>query len=397
MERVISSSEGIIQIVALIEGMLARVNPDATTEWNLVAAPMLRGFQQDLQYQQQQMATYAEAMSPDSIEYHTVQANAALAITITKIYLSSNGLPPNPQYTSSSHPHLPATILTPATTPSGPPNATRHISLDLDNSGEPKPLEIATIDNTVMQEDPSPNATTDNDHLGTITDNEPFLQLNIRQEEVEQLYHEAMDEPLKALSTEDNSRDGLQPSDSEPVLSTLGPVDIEVTVMTSMEHDTIAEEIVDNKTVQVDGEVQSTETLGNPITCHGCKAVGHVLESCPVNHGLTYTDCQMYQMKQTNASAKKKPTSPGIDQLSSRFQTLAKETNPPASPTHPTLNVTNNNTVPGPNTTPQKMVRQITPPAQTNTTPRQYNLTKQTLPNNCCLPLASQHGRTPHK
>ena len=245
MERVISSSEGIIRIVALIEGMLARVNPDATTEWNLVAAPMLRGFQQDLQYQQQQMATYAEAMSPDSMEYHTAQANAALAITIAEIYLSSNGLPPNPQYTSSSHPHLPATILTPATTPSGPPIATRHVSLDT-NSGEPIPLEITTTDDTVMLEDPLPNVATDNDHLGMITDDEPFfLQLNIGQEEVEQLYHEAMDEPLEPLSTEDNPRDGLQPSASKPTLPTLGPGGIEITVMTSMEHDSNAEEIID--------------------------------------------------------------------------------------------------------------------------------------------------------
>ena len=38
MERVRSSSEGIVQIVALYEGMLARANPDAMTEWTLVAA-----------------------------------------------------------------------------------------------------------------------------------------------------------------------------------------------------------------------------------------------------------------------------------------------------------------------------------------------------------------------
>ena len=129
-------------------------------------------------------------------------------------------------------------------------------------------------------------------------------------------------------------------------------------------------------TVRVNGEVQSTETLGDLkstetlgdlITCHGCKAVGHVLESCPENQGLTYTDCQMFQMKQTNASAKKKPTSPGIDQLSSRFQKLANETNLPASPINTTLNIANTNTVRGPDTTPQKTVEKITPPQQTNT------------------------------
>ena len=168
-----------------------------------------------------------------------------------------------------------------------------------------------------MQEDPSPSATTGNNHLGMITDDVSFLQLTIGQEEMEQLYHEAMDEPIETLNTEDNPRDGLQPSASEPTLPNLGPGGIKVTVATSMEHDSNTEEIVDNKTVRVDKEVQSTETPDDLITCHGCKAVGHLLESCPVNHGLTYTDCQMFQMKQTNASARKKPTSPGIEQLSS--------------------------------------------------------------------------------
>ena len=81
MKRVRSSSEGIVRIVVL--GMLASANSVAITQWNLVAAPMLRGFQQDLQYQQQQMANYADAMSPSSIEYHTAQANAAQSLRYT--------------------------------------------------------------------------------------------------------------------------------------------------------------------------------------------------------------------------------------------------------------------------------------------------------------------------
>ena len=129
MERVRSSSEGIVKVVALVKDSLARAHPDATTEWNLVAAPMLRDFQQDLLQQQHQMAIYAKAMSPDSMEFHTAQANAAHAITMAEIYLSLNGSPSNPQRTPSSHSHLPATILTPATTLSGPPNTTRHVSL----------------------------------------------------------------------------------------------------------------------------------------------------------------------------------------------------------------------------------------------------------------------------
>ena len=106
-----------------------------------------------------------------------------------------------------------------------------------------------------MQEDPPRNATTDSDHLGMITDYVSFLQLTIGQEEMEQLYHEAMDEPLEILNKVDNPRDGLQPLASEPTLPNLGPGDVEVTVATSMEHDSNTEEIIDNKTVRVDIEV----------------------------------------------------------------------------------------------------------------------------------------------
>ena len=71
-----------------MEDPLARAHPDATTEWNLVAAPMLQGFQQDLLNTKHQMAIYAEAMNPDSVEFHTAQANAAHAITMAEIYLT---------------------------------------------------------------------------------------------------------------------------------------------------------------------------------------------------------------------------------------------------------------------------------------------------------------------
>ena len=47
-----------------------------------------------------------------------------------------------------------------------------------------------------------------------ITDDVSFLELTIGQEEMEQLYHQAMDEPPATLNTEDNPRDGLQPSES---------------------------------------------------------------------------------------------------------------------------------------------------------------------------------------
>ena len=76
--------------------MLAGANPDMLTHLNSVATPMLRGLQQDVRYQRQQMATYADVMNPNSVEYHTTRANAAQAVTIAEIYLSLNGLTPNP-------------------------------------------------------------------------------------------------------------------------------------------------------------------------------------------------------------------------------------------------------------------------------------------------------------
>ena len=85
-----------------------------------------------------------------------------------------------------------------------------------------------------------------------------------------QLYHEAMGDPPATLSIQDNPRDGLQPPASEPTLPTLGPGSTEVTVATPMEHDSHTDEIVDNKTVRVDKEVQPIETPDNLITCRGC-------------------------------------------------------------------------------------------------------------------------------
>ena len=75
----------------------------------------------------------------------------------------------------------------------GPPDATHHISLTT-NSGETISLEVTTADDTVMQEDPSPNANTDTNQPDTITDDVPFLEITIGAEEMAQMYHEAMDQ-----------------------------------------------------------------------------------------------------------------------------------------------------------------------------------------------------------
>ena len=95
----------------------------------------------------------------------------------------------------------------------------------------------------------------------------------------------------------------------------------------------MTEEIVDNKTIRVDREGHPSGTPNDHRVCRGCAAIGHVLGSCPEDHGLKLTDCQMHFMGQTNASANKmKPAGAGIDQLSDCFQNLMPKS-PPASPT----------------------------------------------------------------
>ena len=160
----------------------------------------------------------------------------------------------------------------------GPPDATHHISLTT-NSGETISLEVTTADDTVMQEDPSPNANTDTNQPDTITDDVPFLEITIGEEEMAQLYQEAMDEPPETLSTENNPRDGLNPLTPEPTLPELGPGDIKIIVEAPKEPNTATEEIINNKTVRVNGEEQPSRTPNDDKVCCGCAAIGHVLVS----------------------------------------------------------------------------------------------------------------------
>ena len=96
------------------------------------------------------------------------------------------------------------------------------------------------------------------------TDDEQILQISLRQDEVDQLeklFKEAMEDPvIESPKAEDNPRDRLHSSLSEPTLPKLGHGDIEVTVVTSMESDTAAKEIVDNKLIRIAGEGQLSET-----------------------------------------------------------------------------------------------------------------------------------------
>ena len=74
-----------------------------------------------------------------------------------------------------------------------------------------------------MQEEPSPNANTDTNQPDTITDDVLYVEITIGEEEMAQLYHQAMDELPETLSSEDNPRDRLQLSASESILPEFGP------------------------------------------------------------------------------------------------------------------------------------------------------------------------------
>ena len=73
------STESIVRVIAHYGDMLAGAESTAVLNYlNLMAAPILHNLQRELQSLQRQMATYADVMNPVSVEYHTIQANAAV-------------------------------------------------------------------------------------------------------------------------------------------------------------------------------------------------------------------------------------------------------------------------------------------------------------------------------
>ena len=114
MDQARLSTESIIRVIAHYGDILAGAKSTTVLNYlNLMAAPILHNLQRELQSLQRQMATYDDVMNPVSMEYHTIQANAAEAITIAEIYLSSGGSQSSSQVTTQSSPYLPATVLTP--------------------------------------------------------------------------------------------------------------------------------------------------------------------------------------------------------------------------------------------------------------------------------------------
>ena len=89
MEQARLSSASIIQVVDHYTDLMSRITDAEVLNYlNSMAAPALYKLQNNLQSLQQQMTTYAGAMSPDDSEYHHIQANAEKAIMIVEIYLS---------------------------------------------------------------------------------------------------------------------------------------------------------------------------------------------------------------------------------------------------------------------------------------------------------------------
>ena len=173
--------------------------------------------------------------------------------------------------------------------------------------------EVTTDNGKNMQEESTSDATANN-NLNMQINNNQILQLSVQQDEINLLYAEAMEHLIESATTENNLRDGLNPSPFEPILPELWPGDIEIIVEAPTEPNTAPEEIVDSKTMRVDGAGQPSGTPYDHEICRGCAAIGHVLESCPEDHGLKLTDYQMHFIGQTNASANKaKPAGTGID------------------------------------------------------------------------------------
>ena len=111
---------------------------------------------------------------------------------------------------------------------------------------------------------------TADDAIEMQVDDETVLQLGLRPDEINQfdrLLDETLEDPLDPPATERNPRDGLCPSIPEPVFMPLGDGDIKITVEASIGPEVPVEEIVDNKTVRVDGEKLPPKAPGDLIIC----------------------------------------------------------------------------------------------------------------------------------
>ena len=191
--RLLSAS--IIQVVDHYTDLMSRITDAEVLNYlNSMAAPALYRLQYNLQSLQQQMATYAGAMSPDDSEYHHIQANAEKAIKIAEIYLSQVNI-------------LPATVLHPVATVLHTAGA-QHDQLELSNMDASAPPVQTNVDDNTTSTTPSTDVTAD-DTTRMQVDDEPILQISLRPDEIdhiEKLLAETMEDPIDPPETRHPNR-----------------------------------------------------------------------------------------------------------------------------------------------------------------------------------------------
>ena len=255
-------------------------DPEARNHLYSTTAFSLHKLQTTLRSLYHQMTNYAVAIGPDDTQFHQVRANAAAALEIADIYLSP---------TTAPHPIL-------------RPGATQHEGAGILNAAIEAPTRPTTPVQvgggpTIIMMAPPEGGTTDDASMMQVDDEletYDFLQLDLRpdeRQEIDRLLEEPMEHPSNPLATGGDSRDWSYMLTFEPTLPLLGPVDVEVTVETSVGPEVPIEEIVDNKTIRIDDGEPLPEILGTQIICQGCTRVGHEASSCPL------TNFQQHKLK----------------------------------------------------------------------------------------------------
>ena len=179
---------------------------DAYAHLDERAIPILEDLHRTLQSKLQRMTTYATAV-PDRQKqnYNNIHANAVSAIITAEVYLQSNDM--EPDYLLCSDPDAP---------------------MDVDNMGEQTPSEAATIDNPETHNITKSNEAHD-DTPDQVAD-DVILELNIREDEIDQLY--TVVNPSE-LSTTDALRDRADSLHHESVNT--GPADDDIEMVKTLQ------------------------------------------------------------------------------------------------------------------------------------------------------------------
>ena len=315
MNRTQASSVAVNQIgenhVRAMSMSVGVVSDEYFSRLHNITTSSLGQLQADLKALHRRMTAYADVMGPGETEFHQIRANAAAAIELADIYLSPTAFP---QRAVQPENMQPAEILRPFDTLNAP---TRPSTPAQENSVPAVAMTVPSTDETI---DNSSKMQVDDDTVDQI------LQINLRQDERES-YERLLEEPMEQiidLPTEiHDPRDGSCTLAPGLILPLLGPGDVEVTVETSVGPEVPAEEIVENKTIRVDGVELPPLIPSAQVICRGCKRVGHIADLCPL------TNCQQYKLDGW--------TEKGNDRLSASSDESAKNLPAPPAESTPSL------------------------------------------------------------